>query len=420
MKMLRVLSIVVLTCWLAAGCTDLPPTWGQPQTAKKDKAPQPAPSEPVTASEPDAEALTGNTGKTKPADDETIEAVRKYLADLDAATAAKSDFADNMSRASRSDGMRDMNPASAPEPVPTAARTEPRANQPLDVNDLPAEQPKLPARPVVLNLTVSEPQNAAVTSNDPADVGANQSVAIAPAESVASLEKLIELSTAELEDDPANAAKQWELSLLHLAADEPDAAAEVSPAIAEESRELITRSVAAVEKTAELLENPITSADEALVAVNRLREQVRQRAELSIPTVTFCSRVTSFGVYDELPDTALMAYQPNRVIVYTELENFHSELDESGLYRTNLETRLELFSDAGESLWVRDGKQIEDVARRQREDFFLPELITLPSDIGPGDYVLKVTVTDLVAGRSNEANHRFTIAGMNAVTSAAP
>jgi hypothetical protein len=143
--------------------------------------------------------------------------------------------------------------------------------------------------------------------------------------------------------------------------------------------------------------------------VDDLRHQLMRGAELLIPKVALCTRVSTFGVYDEMDHAALLPYHPNRTIVYCELDNFHSEPTDDGEYRVTLASRLEILTADGRSLWNHEEPRIEDHSKQRREDFFLAQLVALPASLGPGDYVLKVTVEDQAAAKATEAVYPFRI-----------
>ena len=63
----------------------------------------------------------------------------------------------------------------------------------------------------------------------------------------------------------------------------------------------------------------------------------------------------------------------------------------------------------GDSLWRHEQPDIVDNARQRREDFFLAQLVTFPSTLGPGEYVLKVSIEDKAAAKACEAVFPFTI-----------
>ena len=226
-----------------------------------------------------------------------------------------------------------------------------------------------------------------------------------------SLKQLIEQAKLNLEEEPANAKRQWQLILLQLAAGHYQSTANVSSSLTEDSRTLINNSVRSMEAISHLLNDPLADADEALKAVENLRQILQKGAALQIPTIALCTRVARFGLYDEMPADFLRPYQANRIILYCEIKNFTSEHEESGQYHTLLTARFELFTSDGRSLWQHEENKLEDYSRKPREDFFLSQIITLPPGMAPGDYVLKVTITDLLGDKTNEGNHRFSIPG---------
>jgi hypothetical protein len=172
---------------------------------------------------------------------------------------------------------------------------------------------------------------------------------------------------------------------------------------------LLSATVSSMEACGRVLTARAAGAGDALSSVDSLRTVLRDNAGLAIPVVALCSKVTTFGIYDELPPGALLPRRPNRAIVYCEIKNFKPDQDESGHYHTRLSNRLELFTSDGRSLWVQEESKIEDVSKQQREDFFLAQLVTFPASVEPGEHILKVSVTDELGGSTNEAIHRFHI-----------
>ncbi|NOX58861.1 MAG: hypothetical protein GXP29_08395 [Planctomycetes bacterium] len=224
------------------------------------------------------------------------------------------------------------------------------------------------------------------------------------------LPDLIQAAKAAVQSDPANAQKQLRLSLLQLASNRPKEAAQLSPAIELRHREVIAGIVASIGRVDSQFSDPMLNTKSALASIEDLRAALRDTVDLTIPTVALCSKVTTFGVYNELPKGALRAHHVNRAIVYCEVEDFASQFDEAtNQYRTELSCQLELFTSKGTSVWQRSEERINDVSRRRREDFFIAQLITLPHDLAAGDYVLKVAITDLQASRTTEAVHRLRV-----------
>lgn len=262
------------------------------------------------------------------------------------------------------------------------------------------------ARTANPNRTDQQPVARTASSN----VRAQQGMALDDLANSRDLQELIDAAKIEMANDPANPRKQMRLSLLQLANNQPEAAAQLSPAIGHRERELILQFVKSIGSVDSRLSDPLLDTDAVLASINDLRDSLRDTAELTIPTVALCSRVQTFGIYDEFPATQLRAHQVNRVIVYCEVDHFKSRYDDaSGQFRTELGSHLELFTADGRSVWSQSEDQIVDLSRQQREDFFLAQLVSFPGNISSGEYVLKVAITDLQAHKTTEAVHRFQI-----------
>jgi hypothetical protein len=254
------------------------------------------------------------------------------------------------------------------------------------------------------------PDTAAVTNTGVPSVDARTSPA--------TIEELIEQATADLAKDPSDARLQWRLGLLLLAAGRTIEAGELSPELTERQRGLLARQVALETALADLLADRPDSANATFAAAKALRDALRHDAELSLPVLALCSKVTTFGVYEVLPDSALAPYRANRAIVYCEVGNLAAENERSNHHRALLATRLELFAEDGRSLWTHEEPRIEDVSRRRREDFFIAQIVTFPPTLGPGTYILKATVTDLIADKTNETTQEIQIGGDTALSAA--
>jgi hypothetical protein len=232
------------------------------------------------------------------------------------------------------------------------------------------------------------------------------------------MDEMIAASEAELAARPSDARVQWRKSMLHLAAGQEDKAGAISEGLTQEQRGLLARQVAVDTSVHNVLNGDRESVDRAYEAASALRDALREGADLLLPTLALCSKVTTFGVYDELPDSALKPYTANQAIVYCEVKNLAAQRDDVGNYRTRLATRMELFTADGRSMWRHSEDQIEDVARQRREDFFVAQLVRFPEDLGPGAYILKATVTDLLSSKTNEVSQRIQIGDSAALTSA--
>lgn len=273
------------------------------------------------------------------------------------------------------------------------------------------EAPRVEAVSIVTTLPGSDEQAdpKTLSTNEPLD-------ATAVAEEF-SIRKYTTMLEEALEDDPADVELQWLLSTMRLVMGDDDKATAISEEIAQEPAELLRDAIRLFADMRRLLVDPSHPADETLAALELLRTKLRERAELVIPVVALCTRVRTFGVYDEMQPDLFEAHQVNRTVVYTEVKNFVSKKLEDGQYETLLAGRLELLTRDGQLVWHHEEESIKEVSKQHREDFFLAQLVTFPANLVQGDYVLKVMIQDLLGGKANESHIEFSI-GERSITSA--
>ena len=153
-------------------------------------------------------------------------------------------------------------------------------------------------------------------------------------------------------------------------------------------------------------------------AADNLSLATQQWRDLTIQNTSLCTRVDGFGVYEPLPERddryTLVAGRTNRVIVYLELDHFHTiaaRQDGMDGFSVELSQSLALYhagtprveTDRDLIAWQRPEVQIEDFSRRARRDFFIVQMIELPSTLSVGSYRLKVLVTDRASGAEAES-----------------
>ncbi len=398
-------ALAMLVSILGSGCAD--GTWGR----QRQERPAPVVADKPVQQETEAPDVEAPGGESYQAAGATAEN----------ADGEVSDFIHRLQRKARADSDRvaespDVAAASA-EYVPTGTAST-SANMAVALPEPGQEEqwalpPKKPTEateaPRVEAVTIvgavpgpeEEAETRTLSTNEPLD-------ATAVAEEF-SIRKYIKMLEDALQTDPADVELQWLLSTMRLVMGEKDKATEISHEIAREPAELLRDAVRLFADMRQLLVDPSHPADETLVALEALRTKLRERAELVIPAVALCTRVRTFGVYDEMPPGQLTAYQTNRTVVYTEVKNFVSKKLADGQYETLLAGRLELLTRDGRLVWHHEESSIKEVSKQRREDFFLAQLVTFPPDLSPGDYVLKVMIQDLLGGKANEAHVEFSI-----------
>jgi len=123
--------------------------------------------------------------------------------------------------------------------------------------------------------------------------------------------------------------------------------------------------------------------------------------------------VGGFGDYDEFGrgergGYAFLAHTGQQAVVYLEVENFTSELDDQGRWVTQLAQQLVVISDRdGIPVWREDWQRGTDISKNRREDFFIVQVVTLPKRLSVGLYQLKIHIRDERSGSEAEATIDF-------------
>jgi hypothetical protein len=153
-------------------------------------------------------------------------------------------------------------------------------------------------------------------------------------------------------------------------------------------------------------------SDRAAQTVTRLASAQRALdplVPLEIRNLQFCRHIDGFGNYETFGVNEFTAGQ--QLLLYTEVRHFMSESDPSGVYRTLLESEIEIYSE-GPTRELIDRTvfpSTEDLCRTRRSDYFHSYRIDLPSSLQPGTYVLELTVEDRLAGKAATESRRFVV-----------
>ncbi len=210
--------------------------------------------------------------------------------------------------------------------------------------------------------------------------------------------------------------RQVQLRLLHLLADEPQLALQAIPGLSPAEQEFWMQMLWALQNG---LRPPAGSTrgdhwSETADLLAAAQRRARELAPLHIRRACFCHRINNFGNYETFPRDEFRPGQP--VLVYAEIQNFRSELAGPLGYRTRLRTALEILpgTEMGNAAGVipierRDFPATEDLCRSERTDYFHSYRLDLPSQLSPGRYVLRLTITDELSGQSAAAELPFRI-----------
>jgi hypothetical protein len=140
-------------------------------------------------------------------------------------------------------------------------------------------------------------------------------------------------------------------------------------------------------------------------AISRLQ----QKAQLKIRNTHFCRRIDNYGSYERFDRDDFTPGQP--VLLYTEIENFHTEPTSDGRHRTLLKSTLEVFRPGpnGELVDRFEFPATEDLCRNPRRDYFHSYEFTIPTKLGLGPHVLKLTLEDQLTRKVATYSVNFTV-----------
>jgi hypothetical protein len=184
-------------------------------------------------------------------------------------------------------------------------------------------------------------------------------------------------------------------------------ATDALPGVTERERELLAKMQEFFSQVGVKLAE--TGDPEVLVAeVDALHLQLSRQPQLLVAQASLCTRVGGFGDYDEFPRNveghyAFLAHSAQQAVVYVEIEDFTSELSEKGQWVTQLSQQLVVISERdGIPVWKEDWQAGVDLSRKQREDFFIVQVVTLPERLSVGRYNLKIRIRDDRSGAEAE------------------
>ena len=184
-------------------------------------------------------------------------------------------------------------------------------------------------------------------------------------------------------------------------------ATDALPGVTERERELLAKMQEFFSQVGVKLAE--TGDPEVLVAeVDALHLQLSRQPQLVVAQASLCTRVGGFGDYDEFSRNveghyAFLAHSAQQAVVYVEIEDFTSELNEKGQWVTELSQQLVVISERdGIPVWREDWQAGVDLSRKQRDDFFIVQVVTLPERLSVGRYNLKIRIRDDRSGAEAE------------------
>ncbi|MBN1435986.1 MAG: hypothetical protein JW936_02830 [Sedimentisphaerales bacterium] len=285
-------------------------------------------------------------------------------------------------------------------PPPMPASVNPTYHQPSQ--STANSQPDFSAHLTNVSVPAQPNQTPTIIVQQPA---AQPDPADSVEQTITTLERLIA-------DDPENYTAQLALQLLHATYSQEENTNTEIPNLTPEqqarAQQVADAMMLAVRAAGQQGQSNPELANQALQALQQLTSQVAQNADLNIAKVELCSRVDGFGRYEVIPQTTLASGQPQRVLVYCELQNFQSQIDAQGRYLTRLRATITFYNSNFDVLAQRADDVTDIPSFNQRHDFFLRGALDLPA-LAPGQYQVVVRIEDLTAQKIADARVEFEV-----------
>jgi hypothetical protein len=218
----------------------------------------------------------------------------------------------------------------------------------------------------------------------------------------------LESATAHRPTTNGEVAQHIALRMLYLMAGRRDEAVQPIPGIPAVQQDFWSHEFAGLATYLDTDQIPEANrrAADASKALHDAAAQLDELAALQVRNSTFCSEVTSYGVYEPFATCEFQAGQ--ELLLYAELENFKSEQTERG-YHTALKAAYQLLDEQGQRVDAKDFALTEEYCRNSRRDFFVRYFVWLPKGIEPGAYKLQLSVEDTLSQKLGEATIEFKV-----------
>ena len=304
-----------------------------------------------------------------------------------------------------------------------------RESEPLSAPEVVGQAPRLPAKPqadVVSSNSLRPPRTEATSDFSkplpPPPSGVRKDIAVTPVSYVSSTQPThvpwrdeLAVAIGRLEDsvnpNPGNTDEvheQMRLRMLYLLVGRETDAMLPVPGASPAQQDYWSKQLFAMSSFLDNRQQPDDKrrAAGSLMHLDQARSKLAELATLQIRNLTFVDSVDGYGVYQR---RELEEFRPgDPVTLYAEVENFRSDSTKEG-YRTTLATSYEVVDASGQRV---DGGQfpdVEDLCQNQRCDFHMQYGVALPTRIYPGEYQLRLTITDQLSHKIGQTSVPFVI-----------
>jgi len=157
-----------------------------------------------------------------------------------------------------------------------------------------------------------------------------------------------------------------------------------------------------------MVASPVSATASAAELPVEAGEPTRESTLLELSQLTFCENVYGYGAYEPYDEARFSPAE--QVLLYVEVENYHSESTKDGTV-TKLAATYQLLDERGERVDGGEFPDVEDSCRSRRRDFHIQYGLVLPDKIAPGKYQLRLAMRDLQSDQVGQAIIGFEIGG---------
>ncbi len=228
------------------------------------------------------------------------------------------------------------------------------------------------------------------------------------ASAVPSMDELLRLHAAQLAD--VGFREQLDRRMLLVLAGDLESARQPLDAVSDEQQRIAAQFIESLIAMREIRGgDPQAEVDKLRSQVSRLHETLRSTSDPAISTLALCRSVRGFGLYELFDPPLVMAGSDTEFIAYIEVRDFAAEELPSGEFESRFALRTSVLNRGGETLLDMTDDSVVDRCRSRRRDCFIPRLVRIPASLSPGEYVVKVSLTDKIAQRVTEQRTTFRV-----------
>lgn len=218
----------------------------------------------------------------------------------------------------------------------------------------------------------------------------------------------LEMQTREAPRTVDEVGKHARLRMLYLASGRRDDTMRPIPGVLPAEQDFWTEQLYALATYLgnDQLPDPGKRAAEAKRHLTNAVDKLGELGTLAVRNLAICTDVYGFGSYKEFDS---LEFAPgDKVLVYSEVENYRSKSTEKG-FLTTLRVSYEILDSDGHRVEQIQPPDIEDYCASRRRDFHIRHFVDMPQRMYDGTYTLQVTVEDTQGQKIGQSKIEFTV-----------